>query len=125
TIAWSYNLLDAVEQRLFRRLSVFVGGCTLEAVEAVCADASDGGEAGQVLERVASLIDKSLLQQTEQEGQEPRLVMLETIREYGLEQMLVNGEMKAARQGHAEYYLALAEKAEPELVGPRQARWLE
>src|SRR5437762_3378671 len=91
TISWSYHLLDAAEQRLFRRLSVFVGGCTLEAGEAVCADASDGGEAWQVVERVASLLDKSLLQQTEQEGQEPRLLMLETIREYGLEQMLVNG----------------------------------
>src|SRR5207248_734031 len=110
---------------LFRRLSVFVGGCTLESIEAVCADASDGGEAGQVLERVASLIEKSLLQQTEQEGQEPRLLLLETIREYGLEQMLVNGEMEVARQGHAQYYLRLSEKAEPELVGPRQAMWLE
>ena len=87
TIAWSYNLLDDAEQRLFRRLSVFVGGCTLEAVEAVCADASDGGEAAPVLERVASLLDKSLLQQTEQEGEEPRLLMLETIREYGLERL--------------------------------------
>src|SRR2546429_751596 len=125
TIAWSYNLLDAAEQRLFRRLSVFVGGCTLEAVEAVCADPSDGGEAGQALERGASLIDKSLLQQTEQEGQEPRLLMLETIREYGLEQMLVDGEMAGARQAHALYYLRLSEKVEPELVGPRQAIWLE
>jgi predicted ATPase/class 3 adenylate cyclase len=125
TISWSYYLLDAAEQRLFRRLSIFVGGCTLEAVEAVCADASDGGEAGQVLDRVVSLIDKSLLHQTEQEGQEPRLVMLETIREYGLEQMLVNGEIETARQGHAEYYLRLSEQAEPELVGPRQAMWLE
>jgi predicted ATPase/class 3 adenylate cyclase len=125
TISWSYNLLDAAEQQLFRRLSVFVGGCTLEAVEAVCADASDGGEAGQVLERVASLIDKSLLQQTEQEGQEPRLVMLETIREYGLERLNAHGEMEAAQQGHAEYYLRLSEKAEPELVGPQQAMWLE
>ena len=125
TIAWSYNLLDAAEQRLFRRLSVFVGGCTLEAVEAVCVDAPDGDEAGQVWERVASLIDKSLLQQTEQEGQEPRLLMLETIREYGLEQMLVNGEMEAARKAHAEYYLRLSEEVEPELVGPWQAMWLE
>src|SRR5947207_2472913 len=125
TISWSYNLLDAAEQRLFRRLSVFVGSCTLEAVEAVCADVSDGGEAGQVLDRVASLIDKSLLQQTEQEGQEPRLVMLETIREYGLECLHVNGEMEAAQQGHAEYYLRLSEQAEPELVGSRQAMWLE
>jgi predicted ATPase/class 3 adenylate cyclase len=125
TIAWSYHLLDAAEQRLFRWLSVFVGGCSLEAVEALCADVSDGSEAGQVWESVASLIDKSLLQQTEQEGQEPRLVMLETIREYGLECLNVNGEMEAARQGHAEYYLRLSEQAEPELVGPRQAMWLE
>jgi predicted ATPase/class 3 adenylate cyclase len=125
TIAWSYHLLDAAEQQLFRRLSVFVGGCTLEAVEAVCAAREDGDEAGQVLDRVASLIDKSLLQQTEQEGQEPRLVMLETIREYGLERLNAYGEMEAARQGHAEYYLRLSEQAEPELVGPQLAVWLE
>jgi tetratricopeptide (TPR) repeat protein len=125
TISWSYNLLDAAEQRLFRRLSVFVGGCTLEAVEAVCADASDGSEAGQVLESVASLIDKSLLQQTEREGEEPRLLMLETIREYGLEVLAASGEMEITRQAHALYYLTLAEEAEPELAGPRQAIWLE
>ncbi len=125
TIAWSYNLLDAAEQRLFRRLSVFIGGCTLEAVETVCAAHNDGDEAGQVLDSVASLIDKSLLQQIEQEGQEPRFVMLETIREYGLERLTENGEMEATRQAHAAYYLALAEQAEPELAGPRQAMWLE
>src|SRR6266566_3530983 len=125
TISWSYNLLDAAEQRLFRRLSVFVGGCTLEAVEAVCADASDGGEAGQVLESVASLLDKSLLQQTEQEGEQPRLLMLETIREYGLEVLGASGEMEITRQAHALYYVQLSEEAEPELAGPRQAMWLE
>jgi predicted ATPase/class 3 adenylate cyclase len=125
TIAWSYNLLDAAEQGLFRRLSVFVGGCTLEAVEAVCADASDGGETGQVVERVASLIDKSLLQQTEQEGHEPRLLMLDTISEFGLEVLAASGEMEIMRQAHALYYLRLSEEAEPELAGPRQAMWLE
>jgi predicted ATPase/class 3 adenylate cyclase/DNA-binding CsgD family transcriptional regulator len=125
TIAWSYNLLGAAEQRLFRRLSVFVGGCTLQAVEAVCATLDNADEAGQALDEVASLVDKSLLQQTEQEGEEPRLVMLETIREYGLERLTVNGEMEAARQAHAAYYLALAEKAEPELEGLQQAIWLE
>jgi predicted ATPase/class 3 adenylate cyclase/DNA-binding CsgD family transcriptional regulator len=125
TISWSYKLLDAAEQRLFRRLSVFVGGYTLEAVEAVCADVSYGGEAGQVVERVASLIDKSLVQQTEQEGEEPRLLMLETIREYGLEVLAASGEMEITRQAHALYYLRLSEQAEPELVGPRQAIWLE
>jgi DNA-binding CsgD family transcriptional regulator/tetratricopeptide (TPR) repeat protein len=123
TIAWSYHLLDAQEQRLFRRLSVFAGGCTLEAIEAICTTLGD--EAEPVLDAVASLIDKSLLQQTEQEGEEPRLVMLETVREYGLERLAASGEREASWQAHAEYYLALAEKAEPELGGPQQVAWLE
>ncbi len=125
TIAWSYNLLDPAEQQLFRLLSVFVGGCILQAVEAVCAALGDGDAAGQVVDGVASLIDKSLLQQTEQEGAEPRLVMLETIREYGLEALAANGELEAVRQVHAAYFLSLAEQAEPELVGPQQVEWLE
>ncbi len=122
-LQWSYNLLTADEQQLFRRISVFVGGCTLEAAEAVCQ--TDGEQASSVLEGVASLLDKSLLQQTEQEGEEPRLVMLETIREYGLEALEASGEMEATRQAHALYYLRLAEQAEPELRGPQQAVWLE
>jgi len=125
TIAWSYNLLDAPEQRLFRRLSIFVDGCTLQAVEAVCAAIGDGDEVAQALDTVASLVDKSLLQQTEQEGGEPRFVMLETIREYGIERLAVNGEMEATRQAHAEYYLALAEEAEPQLLSNQQITWLE
>jgi len=123
TIAWSYNLLHANEQQLFRRLSIFVGGCTLEAAEAVCAAPGDGDEADQVLDGVTSLIDKSLLQQMEQEGEEPRLVMLETIREYGREALTVRGEMEATRQAHAAYYLALAEAAELEWEGPQESVW--
>jgi predicted ATPase/DNA-binding CsgD family transcriptional regulator len=123
TIEWSYHLLDASEQRLFRRLSVFVGGCTLEEAEAVCATLGD--EAELVLDGVASLADKSLLQQTEQGGEEPRLVMLETLREYGLEALAASGEMEAVRQAHALYYLALAEEAESTLEGSQQAAWLE
>jgi hypothetical protein len=103
TIAWSYHLLDADDQRLFRRLSVFAGGCRLSAIEAMCSTLGDQVE--PVLDAVASLIDKSLLQQTEQEGEEPRLLMLETIREYGLEVLTASGEM--------------------EITGPRQAIWLE
>jgi tetratricopeptide (TPR) repeat protein len=123
TIAWSYQLLDAHEQRLFRQLSVFVGGCTLQAIEAIAA-ALDA-EAGRVFEGVASLLDQSLLQQTEQEGEEPRLLMLETIREFGLEVLEASGEMETTQHVHAAYYLALTEEAEPELAGPRQAMWLE
>jgi predicted ATPase/DNA-binding NarL/FixJ family response regulator len=123
TIAWSYQLLDALAQRLFRRLSVFVGGCTLQAIEEI--SAALDGEAEQVLEVVASLVDQSLLQQTEQEGKEPHLMMLETIREYGMEALEASGEVEVTRQAHATYYLRLAEEAEPELVSPQQATWLE
>ncbi|MGZ3642914.1 MAG: tetratricopeptide repeat protein [Ktedonobacteraceae bacterium] len=123
TIKWSYDLLDAQEQRLFRWISVFVGGCTLEAIEVICATLSDG--VNQVLDGVASLIDNSLLQQVEQEGNEPRLMMLETIREYGLECLNASGEVEVNRQAYAAYYLALAEKAELELRGPQQVKWLE
>ena len=125
TLAWSYNLLDATEQRLFRRLSIFVGGCTLEAIDAICAALEDTSEAAQALEGIASLVDKSLLQQTEQEGAEARFVMLETIREYGLERLDVSGELEAARRAHAVYHLALAEQAEPELRSPQQAMWFD
>ena len=121
TIKWSYDLLNEEEQRLFRRLSVFVGGCTLEAAEAVCA--ALGNETANVLDEVASLIDKSLLHQTEQEGEEPRLLMLETIREFGLACLEQRGELQAARQAHARYYLAQAEVASPHLIGPEQLRW--
>ena len=123
TITWSYNLLDAAEQQLFQRLSVFVGAYTLEAAESL-SSIFPGGVA-RVLDGVASLIDKSLLLQIEQEGEEPRLVMLEMLREYGLEILAASGQEEATRQAHVDYYLALAEKAGPELVGPRQAMWLD
>jgi len=123
TLAWSYNLLDAGEQRLFRRLSVFAGGCTLEAVEAMYTTLGD--MAAPVLDGVASLIDKSLLQKVEQEDEELRLLMLETVREYGLACLAASGELEATRQAHALYYLALAEEAETKLEGLQQTVWLE
>ena len=123
TIAWSYQLLDAAEQRLFQRLSVFAGGCTLQAVEAI--GAVFGDTAGQVFERVASLIDKSMLQQTEEQGEEPRLLMLETIRAYGQACLEASGEEEVIRHAHAAYYLRLSETAEQEIEGPQQALWLE
>ncbi len=126
TIGWSYQLLDAVEQRLFRCLAVFMGGCTLEAAEAVC---GAGGEAaglvGPVLDGVASLIDKSLLQQTERDGGEPRLAMLETIRDYAWEVLATSGELEATQRAHAAYYLVLAEEAESGLTSAGKRRWLE
>src|SRR5216683_2022068 len=126
TLQWSYDLLEQEEQRLFRQLSVFVGGWTLEAAEAVAntGQESDGGGIS-VLDGVASLLDKSLLLSIEPQGEEPQLMMLETVREYGLEALAASGEMKATRQAHAAYYLQLAERAEPELLGPAQPVWLE
>jgi predicted ATPase/class 3 adenylate cyclase len=123
TIAWSYDLLDAVEQALFRRLGVFVGGCKLEAAEAVC-DA-DGELSLDALSGLAALVDKSLLRQGEGPDGELRFVMLETVREYALERLETVGEIDTIRRAHATYYLALAEAAEPELRGPRQLGWLE
>jgi predicted ATPase/DNA-binding CsgD family transcriptional regulator len=123
TIDWSYQLLDADEQRLFRRLSVFVGGCTLQAIEAICAALDTQPPTLSVLDGVASLIDKSLLWQTEQEAEEPRFVMLETIREYGREALAAAGEAEVTHQAHVAYYLALAEAAEQAWNGPQQAVW--
>jgi non-specific serine/threonine protein kinase len=122
TIAWSYNLLDKPEQALFRRLAVFVGGFTLEAAEAACDAADDCGI--DIHDGVASLVDKSLLQQIEQAGGEPRFVMLETIREYGLECLKAQGEREIFQQRHASYFLQLAERAEPELGSAQQSVWI-
>jgi len=122
TISWSYHLLNAQEQRLFRWLSVFVGGCTLQAAEAVCAGTGDE------MNNIASLIDKSLLrsiQQTGEDSEEPRLLMLETIREYGQELLASGGEATDAREAHADYFLRLSEEAVPALDGPLLTSWLD
>jgi predicted ATPase/DNA-binding CsgD family transcriptional regulator len=123
TISWSYDLLNAEEQRCFRRLAIFVGGCTLEAAEAVCSGASDLSL--PIMDLVASLLDKSLLQQSDRAGDEPRLLLLETIREYALERLADSGELEVAQEAHARYYLALAEHSEPELFGHRQRLWMD
>ena len=124
TIEWSYHLLDGHEQRLFQRLSVFVGGCTLEAAEAACAALGEGDATRSVFDGVASLIDKSFLRQSEPEGQEPRLLMLETIREYGWERLNGSGELEETRRAHAAYYLHLAEHINPHLRSAQQGVWL-
>src|SRR6266487_3758364 len=124
TLKWSYDLLDIQEQQLFRWLSVFVGGWSLEAAEAVAhAGQPPDPVSVSVLDGVASLLDKSLLLQVEWESEEPRLLMLETVREYGLECLASSGEMELTRQAHATYYLQLSEQAEPELRGAQQAMW--
>jgi predicted ATPase/transcriptional regulator with XRE-family HTH domain len=123
TMAWSYDLLDLQEQRLFRRLSVFVGGWTLEAAAALCWEEEDRGP--EVLDGLTSLIEKNLVQQSRQEDDEPRWMMLETVREYGLECLANAGETIAAQRAHAAYFLALAEEAEPELRRAEQIRWME
>jgi predicted ATPase len=120
-IDWSYNLLTPEEQILFRRLAVFVDGCMLEAAEVVCQAAEELG--GDILEGLLSLADKSLLRQQEAEGGEPRFWMLQTLREFGIEYLLSAGEADLTRQAHAEYYLALAEQAEPHLRGADQTHW--
>jgi len=123
TISWSYDLLNAEEQRCFRRLAIFVGGCTLEAAEAVCSAAADLSL--PAIDLVASLLDKSLLQQSDQGGDEPRLLMLETIREYALEMLADSGELEATEETRAMYYLTLAERSDPELFGHQQHLWVD
>lgn len=126
TIAWSYQLLDAGEQRLFRWLSVFVGGCTLQAAETVCAQSDQ--RLDQVLEGIASLVDKSLLQRMEPTGEpyeEPYFLMLETLREYGQEALMAHGEAASAQLAHADYACRIAEEAAAALQGPQLVTWLE
>jgi tetratricopeptide (TPR) repeat protein len=126
-MAWSYGLLPAQEQQLFRRLSVFAGGCTLEAAESVDAAFDERADttAFSVLDGVASLIDKSLLQRKGPEEQEPRFILLETIREYGQECLRTSGEATVAQRAHAAYYLALVQRAEPKLTSVEQGSWLD
>jgi predicted ATPase/class 3 adenylate cyclase len=128
-ISWSYDLLDEAEKTLFRRLSVFVGGCVLRAAEAICNPKS--GALGpleiDLLDGVASLVDKSLLRYElgTDVGGEPRFGMLETIREFGLECLAASGEETVLRRRHALCYMGLAEKADPRLTGPEQNVWLD
>ena len=120
TVEWSYRLLNAAEQTLFRRLSVFAGGCTLEAVEAVCDTKGDLG--ADVLDAMASMVDKSLVQQVEPAEGETRFHMLATIREYALERLRESGEEPATRRAHAAYCLVLAEEGAEKVSA--QPEWM-
>jgi tetratricopeptide (TPR) repeat protein len=120
TIDWSYDLLTEEEKTLFGRLSVFSGGCTLEAIEVIC---DPEGEI-DALEGAESLLEKSLLKREEGVGGEPRFGMLETVHEYAREKLEVSGEAEKIKRVHTEYFLALAEEANAELRGPDQLEWL-
>jgi predicted ATPase len=152
-ITWSYNLLDRTEQSFFRRLGVFVGGWTLEAAEAVCSGALGPGSwvmggreepsaaspsrtqapvpntASDTLERLESLVRKSLVQAHERpeigKAAEPRFGMFETLRDYTWERLTEIGEIAAMRRRHASYFLALAEEGGPRVYGPDAELWLD
>ena len=109
--------MNEAERKLFRRLSVFVGGCTLEAAEAVCNTSRDLGI--DLFEGLSSLVDKNLVQRVDRAEAEPRFAMLETIREYALERLTDSGEQSAVRRAHAAYCLVLAEEGNPELSPDR------
>ena len=126
TIDWSYQLLDEGEKRLFTRLGVFVGGCTLEAAEAVAGWNVEPLERWNVLDGIAALVDQSLVRQDEGLEGEPRFTMLETVREYALERLAERGEADAIGQQHAMYFLELAEEAQPWIwfMRPERDPWM-
>jgi non-specific serine/threonine protein kinase len=121
-VDWSYDLLSPEERALFNRLSVFAGGLSLEAAEAVCA--GEGIDELQVLDLLAHLADKSLVVPEEGAGGAARYRLLETLRQYGRERLAACGEEAAVRERHGAYYLSLAESAEAGMTGPEEAVWL-
>ena len=120
-ISWSYDLLDENERKLFRQISIFVGGCTLDAIETVC-DCDDDLD---VFEGVLSLTDKSLLRRKEKPDRTARFRMLEVVREFSAEKLSASDEFEITKQKHADYFLAFAKRLEPELRGAEQAKWLD
>lgn len=116
-IAWSYDLLPSAEQSLFRRVAVFVGGFTVEAAEAI------GGPMS--LDLLTALTDHNLIRRVAPAGREARLWILETIREFGIEQLTTRGEMAAARDAHAAHYLQMSAEADRNMRGPDQLKWFD
>lgn len=122
TLDWSYELLSVPERRLFRELSVF-SGFSLETAEAV--GAAEGEGADETLKHLGALVEQSLVQVSGVAAQESRYGMLEPVRQYAREKLRESRELEDALRRHAAFFLALAEQAEPELRGPRQAEWLD
>ncbi|MEZ4736315.1 MAG: LuxR C-terminal-related transcriptional regulator [Caldilineaceae bacterium] len=128
TLAWSYALLDTTQQRLFRRLAIFVGGCTIEAAETMATWPTDSP--GDGFAALTALIDQHLVyplapSTTAMADDSPRVTMLESIHDYALEEVNNAGEAETVRRRHAEVYLALAEQAAPALLGAEQQQWLD
>lgn len=122
-IDWSYDLLSEAERTLFRRLSVFAGGWTLEAAEAICA--GEGLEHYEVMDLLTQLVNKSLVIADSETEAQARYRLLETIRQYARERLLEAGGGEEVRDRHLDYYLKFAERSEPELRGPEQVVWLD
>ena len=122
TMDWSYRLLSEDERALLRRLSVFAGGWTLEAAEAICSDSST--ESIAVLDVLTQLVDKSLVQM-DTKTDEARYRLLETVRQYGRDRLAESGEDASLRRRHFNWYVALAEQADSKLRGPEQKRWMD
>ena len=123
TVDWSYDLLTGSEQALFRSLSVFTGGGSLDAVESVCSDVATPPD--QVVDLISSLSGKSLLVSGESAGGVPRYRLLETLRQYARDRLREHGEETQLQERLCDYYESLAEEAEPALEGPEQVLWLE
>ena len=121
SVDWSHDLLSPAEQTLFRRISVFAGGCTLDGVEAVCA--GGGLEVVEILDLLSGLVDKSLVQ-AEEQGVKTRYRLLETVRVYARQKLSDATEAALVRNQHLDYHLRLAEAAEPDLFGARLEQWL-
>jgi predicted ATPase/class 3 adenylate cyclase len=121
-ISWSYELLDEPAKKLLRRLSVFIGGARFTEVAAVCA--ADGGAETDILDALTVLVDHSLVKQ-DPHGVEPRLSMLETIREFAYEQLVNSGELEQVEERHTAAFVALVDAAEPNLIRRGRGRWLD
>jgi len=120
-IEWSYDLLNEQEQSLFRRLSVFIGGCMLDSVEALAENPLDRVS---IVSELGSLLDKSLLREIDDAHGEPRFFMLGLLREFGLEKLTASGEQERIRRWHAQFFLSLAEQAEAKLESAEQMEWV-
>lgn len=120
---WSYNLLSEPEQLMLRRLSVFAGGCTLEAAHAVCGDPGDDEWA--TIDLLTLLADKSLVQSDDRDGREARYLLLETVREYGKARLGEKGEQDEVGERHLDYFHDYALRVEPHLIGPEQGHYMD